>query len=107
MVSSEIENLQKRSFMINNKLEHRRVVEQTLGPAVEELSVPPVVVVKLSEGSIDQDWIVALAALERRLDIVDRPSQVNTAKIAESDLKPLINDLKYIVRSLTHRYSTS
>lgn len=66
-VSSEIETLQDRSHNINAQLSRRRVIENLLGPTLEDTAIPPAIVVKLSEGDVDQDWIVALAVLDRQI----------------------------------------
>src|ERR1700712_2840245 len=70
-VSSEIETLQSRSTSLNTKLENRRVVEKLLGPAVEDLSLSPEIIRKISEGPIDEAWIRALAELEKRSKAVE------------------------------------
>ena len=97
-VSSEIENLQKRSSVINNQLRHRRSVEKILGPKVEDISVPPHIILKLAEGQIDQEWVAALATLEKRLSTMDHLSKTAMTRLEDDDIRPLLEDLTKIVR---------
>ncbi|KAK4694546.1 vacuolar protein sorting-associated protein 52, partial [Lecanoromycetidae sp. Uapishka_2] len=99
-VSAEIETLQSRSTALNTKLENRRVVEKLLGPAVEEISISPAVVKKISEGAIDQAWIKALEDLEKRSKAIDDKLQGPDKMLAASDLKPLLVDLTNLIKSL-------
>ena len=70
-VSTEIETLQNRSTALNNKVQNRRAVEKCLGPEVEALCISSAVVRKITEGTIDDNWIKALDELERRMKTVD------------------------------------
>jgi len=92
-VSAEIETLQTRSAAMNTKLENRRVVEKLLGPAVEDISLSPVVVKKIAEGPIDESWVKALAELEKRCKAVERRAKDDRNIKAVQDLKPLLDDL--------------
>ncbi|PFH62718.1 hypothetical protein XA68_12396 [Ophiocordyceps unilateralis] len=65
-VSADIETLQSRSAALNRRLENRNELERALGPLVEELSVPPDLVTKISEGPIDEVWMKALFEVDRR-----------------------------------------
>ena len=56
-VSAEIETLQARSTALSIRLENRKVVEKGLGPIVEEITISPAVVRKISEGMIDEAWV--------------------------------------------------
>ncbi|KAF5251542.1 hypothetical protein FANTH_3152 [Fusarium anthophilum] len=67
MVSADIESLQSRSTALNRRLENRKQVEKVLGPLVEELSLSPEVISKISEGHIDETWAKMLAELDRRI----------------------------------------
>ncbi|KAL9104000.1 MAG: hypothetical protein Q9163_001020 [Psora crenata] len=96
-VSAEIETLQSRSTGLNTKIGNRKVVEKLLGPAVEEISIEPAVVQKLSEGLIDQDWIAALGVLSRRLKSVEEKLKGNEKIVAVADIKPLLDDLTNLV----------
>ena len=98
-VSSEIETLQTRSTAINTKLENRRVVEKLLGPSVEELSVSPAVVRKISEGPIDEAWIRALADLEKRSKSIESKRKDQQKLKAFDDLTPLLENLTNRVSS--------
>ena len=102
VVSAEIETLQSRSTALNTKLENRKVVEQLLGPAVEDISIAPEAVRIISEGPIDQRWVKALEELERRSNsIKERVNGPNTVR-AIANLKPLLDDLSSKVRCSIH-----
>jgi vacuolar protein sorting-associated protein 52 len=92
-VSAEIETLQNRSTTLNNRLENRRVVERLLGPAAEEISIPPVVVSLICDGPINEDWLKALAELERRSKIVEGKFKDSEPSKAAADIKPLMENL--------------
>lgn len=100
-MSAEIETLQSRSTALNTKLENRRVVEKLLGPAVEEISISPAVVKKISEGTIDHAWIKALEELEKRSKAIDNKLKRPEKILAASDLNPLLEDLTSLVGNLT------
>ncbi|KAL3955281.1 hypothetical protein ACCO45_010844 [Purpureocillium lilacinum] len=65
-VSADIESLQARSAALNRRLENRKVVEKALGPLVEELSVSPDTITKISSGHIDESWTKMLSEVDRR-----------------------------------------
>ncbi|KAF7547790.1 hypothetical protein G7Z17_g7477 [Cylindrodendrum hubeiense] len=91
-VSSDIESLQARSTALSRRLENRKEVEKALGPLVEELSLPPDVISKISEGHIDDTWAKMLAELERRASSFKKKTdsqQINASK----DLGPLLEKL--------------
>jgi len=92
-VSSEIETLQSKSAAMNSKLENRRVVEKLLGPAVEDISLSPAVVRKISEEQIDEGWLKALAELEKRRKVVETRAKEDNKMKAIHDLKPLLDNL--------------
>lgn len=96
-VSAEIETLQNRSAALNTKLENRKVVEKLLGPAVEDISIAPAIVKKISEGLIDHEWVGALKVLEKRSNAVENRSQGPDKILAVSDVKPLLEDLTNLV----------
>lgn len=91
-VSADIESLQARSSTLNTRLENRRAVEKGLGPVVEELSVSPAVVSRISEGHIDEAWIKVLAELDKRATAHKKSSQQFQSK-AISDMGPLLEKL--------------
>ena len=99
-VSAEIETLQSRSTTLNTRLENRRVVEKLLGPAVEEISIAPAIVRTISEGSIDQDWVKALAELEKRSKAIDGKMKGPDKILAITDIKPLLDDLTNKVNAI-------
>ena len=100
-VSAEIETLQNRSTALNTKLENRKVVEKLLGPAVEEISIAPAIVRKISEGPIDQEWVEALKVLEKRSKAIESRLHGPDKVLAVSDFKPLLDDLTTLVNSNT------
>ena len=96
-VSAEIETLQTRSASLNTKLENRKVVESYLGPAVEELSVPPAIVKKITQGLIDSDFETALDEIDKRTK--SSAAKSNGAPIkAYADVQVLLENLQYKVR---------
>jgi hypothetical protein len=92
-VSSEIESLQNRSTALNNRLQNRRAVEKVLGPEVETLAVPPIVVRKITEGPIDESWIKALDELEKRSKAIDVKLKEGSDIKAIQDVRPFIDDV--------------
>lgn len=92
-VSAEIENLQARSARINKRLENREAVEKHLGPAVEELSISPAVVKKISEGPVDENWVHALAEVENRFKSMETASAQSSKIKAADDIRPLLTNL--------------
>ena len=98
LVSAEIETLQSRSTAMNTRLENRNVVEKLLGPAVEEVSIPPVIVQTISEGPINEDWAKALMELEKRTATIHSKTSLPNPPRAIQDVKPLIENLTARVR---------
>lgn len=86
---------------MNTKLENRKVVEKLLGPAVEEICVPPAIVKQISEGPIDQAWIKALEELEKRSKTIESKIKGPDKFLAASEVKPLLEDLTNLVRIAT------
>lgn len=78
---------------MNTKLENRKTVEKLLGPAVEEISISPAVVQKISEGVIDENWVKALDEVEKRSKIIDSRFKGLETTRAVTDIKPLLQDL--------------
>ncbi|CAG8973831.1 hypothetical protein HYALB_00005576 [Hymenoscyphus albidus] len=92
-VSTEIETLQARSTALSVRLENRKVVENGLGPIVEEISVSPAVVRKIVEGAIDEAWVRALAEVEKRSKAMEAKSREHRNIKGIDDLKPLLDNL--------------
>lgn len=92
-VSADIETLQSRSTALNVRLEHRRAVEKALAPVVEELSVSPVVVAKISEGHIDESWVKMLAEVDKRATSYRNNITGARQSNAWADLGPLLEKL--------------
>lgn len=99
-VSAEIETLQSRSTALNTRLENRKVVEKMLGPAVEEISISPAIVKKISQGPVDHTWVKALEGLEKRSRTVEDKLKQPERVMAVSDLKPILDDLTKLVFDL-------
>ncbi|KAF5025463.1 hypothetical protein F66182_2439 [Fusarium sp. NRRL 66182] len=93
-VSADIESLQSRSTALNRRLENRKQVEKALGPLVEELSLPPEVISKISEGHIDETWAKMLAELDRRSTLFKKKSETRPSKAAK-DLEPILEKLMF------------
>ena len=96
-VSAEIESLQTRSASLSTKLENRKAVESLLGPAVQNLSVPPGFVRKITEGMIDDDFEIALNEIEKRAKSAAKSGE-RVFKASE-DVKLLLENLQLKVRS--------
>lgn len=96
-VSAEIETLQSRSVALNTRLENRKVVEKLLGPAVEEISISPAVIRTISEAPIDENWLKALAELEKSLTMLDGKLRDPNAVRAINEVKPLMDNLTNMV----------
>jgi hypothetical protein len=94
LVSAEIETLQNRSVEMNTRLENRRVVEKLLGPAVEEISISPMIIRTISEGTINEDWVAALSELEKKIKAIESKSGEAENIKAIEDVKPLLENLK-------------
>ncbi|KAK4236634.1 Sac2 family-domain-containing protein [Achaetomium macrosporum] len=90
-VSADIESLQARSTTLNVRLENRKAVEKALGPIVEELSVSPMVVSKISEGHIDEAWVKTLAEVDKRATAQKNSTQTPSKALA--DVGPLLEKL--------------
>ncbi|KAK0335590.1 Vacuolar protein sorting-associated protein 52 [Friedmanniomyces endolithicus] len=92
-VSSEIEHLQDRSTQLNNKLEHRKAVEKVLGPEVGAIVIPPAVVRKITEGTMDDGWVKALEELDKRSRIVEAKTKEAKDVKAAQDVRPFVEDV--------------
>ncbi|CCF33406.1 Vps52/Sac2 family protein [Colletotrichum higginsianum] len=92
-VSADIESLQSRSTALNVRLENRKAVEKAFGPVVEELSVSPHVVSKISEGHIDETWVKMLADVDKRAASYKKSIASQGESKAWADLGPLLEKL--------------
>ncbi|QPH09884.1 hypothetical protein C2857_000936 [Epichloe festucae Fl1] len=93
-VSADIESLQDRSSALNRRLQNRKDVEKALGPLVEELSVSPEVVTKISTGRIDDSWTKILSELDRRTAAYKKKSSPGSQpNKASAELGPLLEKL--------------
>lgn len=91
-VSADIESLQSRSTALNQRLENRRGVEKALAPLVEDLSISPETISKISDGHIDESWAKILSDLDRRVAAHAKRSSSQQTK-ASDDLGPLLEKL--------------
>ncbi|OAA44402.1 Vps52 / Sac2 family protein [Metarhizium rileyi] len=93
-VSADIESLQERSTALNRRLGNRREVEKALGPLVEELSLSPEVISKISTGHIDESWAKILTELDRRSAAhKKKTSSAQQHNKASEELGPLFGKL--------------
>ncbi|KAH7327906.1 Sac2 family protein [Stachybotrys elegans] len=92
-VSADIESLQTRSTALNRRLENRKAVEKALGPLVEELSVPPDTITKITEGHIDEQWLKVLAEVDKRNALYQKKLSSSQQNKASEDLGPLLEKL--------------
>ncbi|KAI4148269.1 MAG: hypothetical protein LQ340_005154 [Diploschistes diacapsis] len=93
IVSMEIETLQTKSAALNARLENRKKVERLLGPAVEEVSIAPAVVQCISIGQMDDNWLKALAELQKRLKAIETKANGSENIKAMTDIRPLLEGL--------------
>lgn len=108
-MSADIESLQARSTALNVRLENRQKVERGLGPIVEELSVSPLVVSKIADGPIDEQWIKVLGEVDKRSEAYKRTAKQQSQSKALADMGPLLEKLTLKVRAdlkVTPRLST-
>lgn len=89
----EIETLQTKSAALNARLENRKKVERLLGPAVEEVSIAPAVVQCISIGQMDDNWLKALAELQKRLKAIETKANGSENIKAMTDIRPLLEGL--------------
>ena len=99
-VSTEIETLQNRSSALNTRLENRRQVEKLLGPEVEKVSIPPTVISTLCDGQVDEQFLKALADLQKKLAAMEKMDSGPDGTKAVADVKPLLDNLKNKVFSV-------
>ncbi|GAP82949.1 putative vps52 sac2 family protein [Rosellinia necatrix] len=92
-VSADIETLQARSAALNVRLENRKAVEKGLGPAVEEISVSPIVVAKIADGHVDDAWVKALNEIDKRETAYKKGNSDSERNKGLQDLGPLLEKL--------------
>ncbi|KAI0394364.1 Vps52-domain-containing protein [Xylariaceae sp. FL0594] len=92
-VSADIETLQARSAALSVRLENRKAVEKGLAPAVEEISVSPLVVAKIADGHIDEAWIKALHEVDKRATAYKKGESNAERNKGLQDLGPLLEKL--------------
>ncbi|KAI1127184.1 Vps52-domain-containing protein [Nemania abortiva] len=92
-VSADIETLQARSATLNVRLENRKAVEKGLAPAVEEISVSPVVVAKIADGHVDEAWVKALNEIDKKDTAYKKGGSDLERNKGLQDLGPLLEKL--------------
>ena len=92
-ISMEIEKLQTRSTTLNIRLGNRQAVEVILGPAVEQFTISPGTIRKIAEGTMDEEWIVAMVDVQNRVEFVEAATTGEEHVRALDDLKPLYTDM--------------
>lgn len=97
-MSADIESLQTRSTTLNRRLDNRKAVEKALGPLVEDLSISPEVISKISEGHIDDTWAKMLTELDKRTVAYEAAKAKSQQSKASEDLGPLLEKLTVKVR---------
>ena len=73
-VSADIETLQSRSSALSRRLENRKRIEKALGPLVEELSVSPDTISRITTGHIDEVWARTLNEVDKRAAAIKKLS---------------------------------
>ncbi|KOS21444.1 Vacuolar protein sorting-associated protein 52 A [Escovopsis weberi] len=91
-VSADIESLQVRSSMLTRRLENRKAVEKALGPLVEELSVSPDAISRITTGAIDEAWPKMLNDLDKRASAHEQRFRTQQSK-ANEELGPILEKL--------------
>lgn len=97
-VSADIETLQTRSSILSRRLENRKRIEKALGPLVEELSVSPETISRITTSHIDEAWAKTLIELDKRASAVQKLSGTQQGKASE-ELGPILEKLILKVRS--------
>ncbi|KAK1244748.1 hypothetical protein MKX08_004377 [Trichoderma sp. CBMAI-0020] len=91
-VSADIETLQTRSSILSRRLENRKRIEKALGPLVEELSVSPETISRITTSHIDEAWAKTLNDLDKRASAVQKLSGTQQGKASE-ELGPILEKL--------------
>ncbi|KAI0520791.1 Sac2 family-domain-containing protein [Xylaria bambusicola] len=92
-VSADIETLQARSATLNVRLENRKAVEKELAPAVEDISISPIIVTKIADGHVDEAWVKALNEIDKRETAYKRSDSGLEQNKGLQDLGPLLEKL--------------
>ncbi|KAL6858487.1 Sac2 family domain-containing protein [Trichoderma novae-zelandiae] len=91
-VSADIETLQTRSSALSRRLENRKRIEKALGPLVEELSVSPDTISRITTGHIDELWAKTLIEMDKRAAVIKKLSGTQQGKASE-ELGPILEKL--------------
>ncbi|KAL7915615.1 Sac2 family domain-containing protein [Trichoderma velutinum] len=91
-VSADIETLQTRSSALSRRLENRKRIEKALGPLVEELSVSPDTISRITTGHIDELWAKTLIEMDKRASVIKKLSGTQQGKASE-ELGPILEKL--------------
>lgn len=98
-VSADIETLQTRSSVLSRRLENRKRIEKALGPLVEELSVSPETISRITTSHIDEAWAKTLNELDKRASAVQKLSGTQQGRASE-ELVPILEKLILKVPSI-------
>jgi hypothetical protein len=91
-VSADIETLQSRSSALSRRLENRKRIEKALGPLVEELSVSPETISRITTSHIDEVWAKTLNDLDKKASAIQKLSGTQQGKASE-ELVPILEKL--------------
>ncbi|KAM0252397.1 hypothetical protein ACHAQJ_007729 [Trichoderma viride] len=91
-VSADIETLQSRSSALSRRLENRKRIEKALGPLVEELSVSPETISRITTSHIDELWAKTLNDLDKKASAIQKLSGTQQGKASE-ELVPILEKL--------------
>ncbi|KAL7810362.1 Sac2 family domain-containing protein [Trichoderma gracile] len=91
-VSADIETLQSRSSALSRRLENRKRIEKALGPLVEELSVSPDTISRITTGHVDEVWARTLNEVDKRAAAIKKLSGTQQGKASE-ELGPILEKL--------------
>ncbi|BFZ55347.1 Vacuolar protein sorting-associated protein 52 [Savitreella phatthalungensis] len=91
-VTSDIDGLQGRSTAMAGRLQNRRALEAVLGPAVDEVVLPPELIRLISDAPVDKTWVAGLM----QLDQFSKKSRTSTSKIDVEYPEELVEKLKQV-----------
>ncbi|KAH6607868.1 vps52 sac2 family [Trichoderma cornu-damae] len=91
-VSADIETLQSRSSALSRRLETRKRIEKALGPLVEELSVSPETISRITTGHVDELWAKTLSEMDKKASAIKKLSGRQQGRASE-ELGPILEKL--------------
>ncbi|RCH82501.1 hypothetical protein CU097_004256, partial [Rhizopus azygosporus] len=69
-ISSEIQNLQEQSTLMNVKLKNRKTLEARLGKALQGMVIPPYMIRKITEEEVDETWLEYLTTINKQMRFI-------------------------------------